>query len=99
MKGYWIILGTEVTDKEAQAAYGELWAPIAAKYSARLIQGSAAIDILEARDTQRNFLVEFPSYAAAKACYDDPDYQKAREIALKASKRDLLIIEGDIKVR
>jgi hypothetical protein len=28
MKGYWLILGAEVTDQEAQE-YGGLWAPIA----------------------------------------------------------------------
>ena len=27
MKGYWVILGTEVTDNVAQAEYNRLWAP------------------------------------------------------------------------
>ena len=29
MKGYWIVLGSDVTDPDAQQAYGKLWAPIA----------------------------------------------------------------------
>jgi hypothetical protein len=36
MKGYWIILGAEVTDLEAQQEYGRLWQPIAQKYDAQL---------------------------------------------------------------
>jgi hypothetical protein len=36
MKGYWLILGTEITDQVAQDEYNRLWAPIAAKYKARL---------------------------------------------------------------
>lgn len=34
MKGYWVIIGTDVTDQNAQAEYGRLWKPIAEKYQA-----------------------------------------------------------------
>lgn len=96
MKGYWIILGTRVTDADAQARYGALWAPIAAKYQARLVASGSSLDLKEGRDTARTLLVEFPDIAAARACYDDPDYQHAKDFALAASSRDLLIVEGDI---
>lgn len=36
MKGYWLILGTEITDQTAQNEYNKLWAPISEKYQARL---------------------------------------------------------------
>jgi hypothetical protein len=36
MKGYWLILGTEITDQVAQDEYNWPWAPIAEKYQARL---------------------------------------------------------------
>lgn len=97
MKGYWIILGTEVTDHEAQAKYGALWAPIAEKYQVRLIATGSSLDLKEGRNTQRMFLVEFPNFAMAKACYDDPDYQHAKVFALAASSRDLVLLEGDIR--
>jgi len=32
MKGYWLILGAEITDQSAQNDYSRLWAPIAEKY-------------------------------------------------------------------
>ena len=97
MKGYWIILGTKVTDTDAQAKYGVLWAPIAAKYQARLIASGSSLDLKEAKETERMFLVEFPSFAMAKACYDDPDYQHAKDFARAASNRDLVLFEGDIR--
>ena len=72
MKGYSLILGAEVTDQEAQKEYGALWAPLAQQYEARLINNSDAVKLVEARDAFRVLLVEFPSFAAAQACYDDP---------------------------
>ncbi|MFO1050207.1 MAG: DUF1330 domain-containing protein [Geminicoccaceae bacterium] len=96
MKGYWLILGTEVSDQEAQAEYGRLWAPIAKQYQARLNPTTVPPLLKEARNTARVIVVEFPSYEIARACYDDPSYQEAKRFALKALQRDLLIIEGDL---
>ena len=96
MKGYWLVLGAEVTDQEAQKEYGALWAPLAQRYEARLIGGSEAVELIEARDVTRVLLVEFPSPAAAQACYDDPDYGRARAFALQASKRTLVLLRGEI---
>jgi uncharacterized protein (DUF1330 family) len=96
MKGYWLILGSEITDQEAQVEYNRLWAPIAEKYQARLNPTKVPPLLKEARDTARVIVAEFPSYEQAKACYEDPAYQEAKGFALKASKRDLLIFEADL---
>ena len=96
MKGYWLVLGTEVTDQVAQNEYNRLWEPIAQKYHARLNPTTVPPLLKEARNTARVIIAEFPSYQLAQACYEDPAYQEARQFALKASKRDLLIIEGDL---
>ena len=96
MKGYWIILGTAVSDEAAQKEYGRLWAPIGEKYQGRLRPAATAPLLKEKRDTARMVVVEFPSLEAATACYDDPAYQEAMKFALKASKRDLIIFEGEL---
>lgn len=95
MKGYWLVLGTAVTDPEAQMTYGALWAPIAAKYGARLIT-NGSLNLCEGEGIARALLVEFPSVEQARACYDDPDYTHAKAFALAASDRTLLILEGNI---
>ncbi|MCT4369162.1 DUF1330 domain-containing protein [Yangia mangrovi] len=96
MKGYWLVLGTDVTDPEAQAEYGRLWAPIAAKYGARVRRGNEAPELVEAGDKSRILLVEFESLDVARACYDDPDYQAARAFAKQAATRELAIFEGNL---
>lgn len=97
MKGYWMIIGTAVTNADLQQDYGRLWAPIAEAYGAKVIRGERAPVRLEGRaDSERLLLVEFPSLEAARACYESPEYQAAKEIALKASTRDLILFEGDL---
>lgn len=95
MKGYWVVLGGDVTDQDAQKQYGALWAPIAEKYQAKLKVLDANTVLAEAGQTRRVLLVEFPSLDAAKACYADSAYQEAKAVALKAYRRELLIVEGD----
>ncbi|MFK3722371.1 hypothetical protein D3C76_516580 [compost metagenome] len=95
MKGYWIIFGAAVTDAQAQQEYGRLWGPIAEKYQAKIkVLGADAL--LEANGTNRVLTVEFPSYAQARACYEDPAYAEAKAFALRASRRELIIIEGEL---
>lgn len=95
MRGYWVILGTEVTDQDAQEEYARLWRPIAEKYGARLKKLDTEA-LKESGESSRALAVEFESYTQAKACYDDPAYTEAKAFALRASKRQLIIIEGDL---
>jgi len=95
MKGYWVVLGGDVTDQEAQKQYAALWAPIAEQYQARLKVLDSSTVLAEAGQTKRVLLVEFPSLDAARACYADSAYQEAKVVALKAYQRELLIVEGD----
>jgi len=97
MKGYWIILGTAVTDQAAQEEYGRLWRPIAERYEAKINPSKVPPVLKEARDTARVIIVEFPTYDAAVACYEDPAYQEAKKIANTAARRDLLIIKAEIE--
>ncbi|WP_320228202.1 DUF1330 domain-containing protein [Mesorhizobium captivum] len=71
MKGYWLIVGTEISDQEAQAGYARLWRPIGEKYQARSNPMKQPPLVKEARDAGR-VVVEFPSLEMAKACYDYP---------------------------
>ncbi|MDX8512540.1 DUF1330 domain-containing protein [Mesorhizobium captivum] len=96
VKGYWLIIGTEISDQEAQAKYGRLWKPIGEKYQARVNPSKQPPLLMEARDAQRLLVVEFPSLEIAKACYSDPAYGEAMRFALQASKRVLVIFEGDL---
>lgn len=96
MQGYWLIMGSAIADQAAQEEYGRLWAPIAARYGARLVKDAPALELKEGQDIARMILVAFPDVAIARACYADPDYGVAMVQALKASRRTLVIVEGDL---
>jgi uncharacterized protein (DUF1330 family) len=84
-----------VVNSEAQQEYGRLWVAISEKYSARL-KVLAPGALVESQSSNRVLAVEFPSYEHAKACYSDPAYTEAKQFALRASRRELIIIEGEL---
>ncbi|MBN5495449.1 DUF1330 domain-containing protein [Pseudomonas aeruginosa] len=95
MKGYWIILGTAVKDLQSQQQYARLWQPIGEKYGA-VVKVLDAGSLRESCYSSRVLVVEFASLELANACYDDPAYQEAREFALRAAARELIIVEGQL---
>jgi uncharacterized protein (DUF1330 family) len=42
----------------------------------------------------RTVVIEFPSYEAAVACYNDPKYRAAMAVRKLASIGDIVIVEG-----
>ena len=95
MKGYWIIFGAGVVDSDSQQEYSRLWAPICEKYTAKIkVLESGAL--VEAHSSSRVLVVEFPDYEKAIACYNDPAYSDAKQFAIRAYRREVVIIEGDL---
>lgn len=93
MKGYWLMLRTEIADQKAPEECGKLWAPIAGNFGARL-NPTKVTPILKETRGARVVIVEFPSLEQAKACYDDPAYPEAMRFAPQMSKRELLVFRG-----
>lgn len=92
-KGYWIA-NNLVHDAEAYARYREANAAVFAKYGARFLVRGGPQEVREGEARPRSVVLEFPSYAAALACYDDPDYQAARALRTPAAEGMLIIVEG-----
>lgn len=94
-KAYWIA-HIEVHDPETYKKYLETAAPVYRKYGAKFLARGGAYDLLEAEDLgSRHVVGEFPDMETAHACYNDPEYRKAREFRLAASKGRLMLVEGD----
>jgi uncharacterized protein (DUF1330 family) len=93
MPAYWIAHVT-VTDEEAYGRYVRLAGPALAAYGGRFLARAGAYVQLEGRGRPRNVLAEFPSLAAAEACYRSPEYQAALDHARGAAERELVIVEG-----
>jgi uncharacterized protein (DUF1330 family) len=92
-KGYWIAR-VDVSDPEAYQGYIVANAEPFARFGARFIVRGGPFEAPEGDARERNIVLEFPSLEAAKACYADPAYQRAKEIRAAASTADIIIISG-----
>jgi uncharacterized protein (DUF1330 family) len=92
-KGYWIGR-VDVRDPEAYKAYVETATPAYKEFGARFLVRGGAFEAAEGDSRSRNVVIEFPSYEAAKACYDSETYRKARAIRQEVSEGEIIIIEG-----
>ena len=92
-KGYWVA-HVDVQDPTAYEAYRQANAVAFAKYGARFLVRGGDHEIREGQMKSRTVVIEFPSYDAAKACYDSPEYQAAKALRDPVSTGDMVIIEG-----
>lgn len=92
-KGYWIA-HVDVRDPGAYEAYRKANAAALGKYGARFLVRGGAHEVREGQAKARTVVIEFPSYAAALACYDSPEYRAARALRDPVSTGDLVIAEG-----
>lgn len=92
-KAYWIAR-IDVHDPETYKTYVELGRPAYARYNARFLARGGATEVLEGSARARNVVIEFPSMEDARACYNSPEYVKARAYRQKASTGDIIMVEG-----
>lgn len=92
-KAYWVAHVT-VTDPDAYAEYRAANAEAFAKYGAKFLVRGGHQDIREGDQRPRTVVIEFPDRATAEACYDSPEYQRAKSLREAASQGDLVIVDG-----
>ncbi|HEX5998463.1 MAG TPA: DUF1330 domain-containing protein [Hyphomicrobiaceae bacterium] len=93
-KGYWIG-HVEITNPERYKDYIAANATAFKKYGARFLVRNGVCEVPEGMLAgRRHVVIEFESYAIAKACYESPEYQAAIKIRSEASTGDLVVIEG-----
>ena len=92
-KGYWIGR-VDVSDPEGYKAYVAANAEPLREYGARFLVRGGPFEAKEGTSRSRNVVLEFPSYAAALACYQSPEYQRAIALRTPYSVADVIVIEG-----
>ncbi len=92
-KGYWVA-HVDVDDIERYKDYISANAAPFAEFGARFLTRGGQQDVREGAVRERTVVIEFDSYEAARACYDSPAYQAAKDIRDPVSTGDLVIIEG-----
>jgi uncharacterized protein (DUF1330 family) len=92
-KGYWVVTAN-IADPEGFTPYRETAGAIIAEHGGNAIVRGDVTELVEGQSHGRSFIVEFPSYQAAKDCYASPAYQAAIELRKDAARFDLVIAEG-----
>ncbi|MBV7410267.1 DUF1330 domain-containing protein [Maritimibacter sp. DP1N21-5] len=92
-KGYWIAR-VDVHDLDVYKTYIAANAAPFAQYGARFLVRGGETVLKEGTSRSRNVVIEFPSYEAALACYDSPEYQAAKALRDPVSEGDLVIVAG-----
>jgi uncharacterized protein (DUF1330 family) len=94
MKGY-VIVNVNVRDAERYKAYVQAATPTVAAHGGKYIVRAGRSERLEGDlAVHRLVVLEFPSFAQAKAWYASPEYQAALAIRQSCASADLVIIEG-----
>ena len=92
-KGY-IIARIDVTDAETYARYTARTPAAAASFGGRFLVRAGRCVQVEGEGRARNIVIEFPDFDTARAFYASDTYQEILPTALRASVRDLMIVEG-----
>ncbi|MCB1334593.1 MAG: DUF1330 domain-containing protein [Roseivivax sp.] len=92
-KGY-IIGHITVNDPEGYKEYVEKDTPILLGLGGRFIVRGGQSETPEGATGLRHVIIEFPSYQAALAAYNDPEYQKVADIRRRTATSTIIVVEG-----
>ena len=91
----YIIVDVEVTDPANFEEYRKQVPATVQKYGGRFLVRGGAMEVLEGDwRPKRVVVLEFPSMEQAKRWYDSEEYREPKAIRLKASKANLIMVEG-----
>ena len=92
-KGYWIAR-IDVHDPETYKQYVEAARPAFERFGAKFVIRGGQAEAVEGSGRGRNVVIEFASFEVARACYESPEYAKAKAFRQKASVGEVLLVEG-----
>jgi len=92
-KGYWIAR-VDVKNPDAYKKYVEGTAVAFEKYGARFLARGGRTQVLEGEARARNVVTEFDSLEQAVACYNSPEYQRAKAFRDGAAEAEIIVVEG-----
>ena len=91
----YVIADIEVTDPEAFEEYRKLVPPLVAKYGGKYLVRGGNFEIVEGDWAPKRLTVlEFESLERAKQFYDSAEYEPVKQIRLKSTPSNLLLVEG-----
>ncbi len=92
-KGYWIA-NVDVLDLEGMQKYRAANQKVLARHGAKFLVAGGKQEIKEGELRSRHTVVEFETYEAALAAFNDPEYQEAAILRRAAASGAMAIVEG-----
>ncbi len=90
----YLIAQASVTDPEAYARYVAGTAAAFTRFGAKALARGGRAETMEGHGRPRVVILEFASLDDARAYYESPEYQAARQHRLGAAGFDSVIVEG-----
>ena len=91
----YVIVDIEIHDPAAYDEYRKLVGPTLVQYGGKFVVRGGKIEVLEGNwNPKRIVILEFESAARARAWYDSEEYRAPKQIRMKASKGNLVLVEG-----
>jgi len=91
--GYWLVTAV-VTDPDGFQEYTAVAGPLIAAAGGRVLTRGDEFEVVEGSSRGRPFVIEFPTYAAAKACFESDGYQAAIKLREAHASFDIVIAQG-----
>ena len=91
----YVIVDIEVTDPTAYEEYRALAPPLVAKYGGKYLVRGGNFEKVEGNWTPNRLVVlEFESLERAKEFYNSEEYEPVKQIRLKTTKSNMVMVEG-----
>ena len=92
-KGYWIAQIT-IHDWQGYDVYQAAVREALDAYGGRYLVRGGQSEAREGAPRTRAVVMEFPDYATAVACYESPEFTRAKAMRQRLAETDFLIVEG-----
>jgi len=94
-KKAYVLVQSDVTNPDQYAGYAKLTPPIIEHYGGKfLTRGGRSLTLEGQKAPARVVVIEFPSYEAAQAFYNGPEYTAARKVRAGAATMQIVAVEG-----
>ena len=90
----YIIADVQIVNPEQYQEYRKWSSAAIEAHGAEVLVRGGVTERLEGREPGRIVVLKFASIDAARACYDSPEYAKARAARENAAVMNMLIVEG-----
>jgi uncharacterized protein (DUF1330 family) len=94
MPAYVVITKTRTRDPNELALYSKQAPAFMAGHAAKFLARFGASEVKEGAGVEGVAIIEFPTFAEAKAWYESPAYQEASQHRFRGGDYNIVIVEG-----